>query len=103
MDYLQLAVTEIRTYGTHSVQVCRRLRSLLNGLLVVAAPDRREAIHTELSLLDDSITRGFPDAANQAIARASDLGASAHRPWSGRTRTVGDASKWPTPVQGRAD
>ena len=72
MDYLQLAVTEIRTYGTHSVQVCRRLRSLLNGLLVVAAPDRRDAIHTELSLLDDSITRGFPDAANQAIARASD-------------------------------
>lgn len=36
--YLQLAVTEIRRYGTHSVQVCRRLRSLLNGLLVVAAP-----------------------------------------------------------------
>jgi Predicted membrane protein (DUF2254) len=31
------------------------------------------------------------------------LRASAHRPWSGRTRTVGDASKWPTPVQGRAD
>ena len=72
VDYLQLAVTEIRTYGTHSVQVCRRLRSLLDGLLVLAAPDRREAIHTELSLLDESITTGFPDAANQAIARASD-------------------------------
>jgi uncharacterized membrane protein len=49
-EYLQLAVTEARTYGTHSVQVCRRLRSLLNGLLVVAAPDRRQAIQAELSL-----------------------------------------------------
>jgi uncharacterized membrane protein len=71
-ESLQLAVTEIRTYGTHSVQVCRRLRSLLNGLLVVAAPDRREAIQAELSLLDESIAKGFPDAASLAIARASD-------------------------------
>src|SRR6478752_2798313 len=47
-EYLQLAVTEIRTYGTHAVQVCRRLRSLLNGLLVVAAPHRRDAIQAEL-------------------------------------------------------
>src|SRR6476620_6399417 len=63
---------EIRTYGTHSVQVCRRLRSLLNGLLVVAAPDRRECIRAELSPLDESIAKGFPDAASLAIARASD-------------------------------
>jgi uncharacterized membrane protein len=72
VEYLQLAVTEIRTYGTHSVQVCRRLRSLLNGLLVVAAPDRREAIQAELSLLDASIAKVFPDAASLAIARAGD-------------------------------
>lgn len=72
VDYLQLAVTEIRTYGTRSIQVCRRLRSLLDGLLVAAAPEHRDAIHVELSLLDDSITRSFPDSANQAIARASD-------------------------------
>lgn len=39
---------------------------------MVAAPDRREAIQAELSLLDETIAKGFPDAASLAIAGASD-------------------------------
>ena len=72
-EYLQLAVTEIRTYGTHSVQVCRRLRSLLTGLLAVAAPHRRDAIQAELSLLDESFAKGFTPIrpALQSRARAT--------------------------------
>ena len=71
-EYVQLAVTEIRTYGGRSVQVCRRLRSILDGLLITADADHQEIIRTELSRLDDSISLSFSNAADQAIARASD-------------------------------
>ena len=90
--YLQLAVTEIRTYGTHSVQVCRRLRSLLNGLLVVAAPDRREAIQAELSLLDESIANGSPMRLAWRSRAPATRKASVRRRWSGRTHTEGGAT-----------
>jgi uncharacterized membrane protein len=47
-DDLQLAVTEVRDYGAGSVQVCRRLRALLEALLAVAPPARRPAVEEEL-------------------------------------------------------
>lgn len=37
-DYLQLAVCEIRDYGQSSVQICRRIRAMLDGLLDVLPP-----------------------------------------------------------------
>jgi uncharacterized membrane protein len=71
-DHVELAVTEIRDYGARSIQVCRRLRALLEGVLAVAAADRRHTLQTQLSLLDESISKNFDNPASQALARVSD-------------------------------
>ncbi|MET9572348.1 DUF2254 domain-containing protein [Streptomyces virginiae] len=81
-DYLQLAVTEIREYGTSSVQVCRRLGALLEGLLHAVPAVSRPAVDTELSLLRESVDRAYTDPARRTLARTTDpqgIGAR-HRP-----------------------
>ncbi|MFE7773341.1 DUF2254 domain-containing protein [Streptomyces sp. NPDC057445] len=71
-DFLQLAVVEIREYGSTSVQVCRRLRALLEGLLG-ALPERHlAAVRTELLLLDEAVARAFPDPVRRARALTPD-------------------------------
>ncbi|MGW7264046.1 DUF2254 domain-containing protein [Streptomyces sp. NPDC054842] len=70
---LQLAVCEIREYGSSSVQICRRLRAVLDGLLDGLPPPQHPAIRAELGLLRDSVERHFPDAARRAVAEQPDL------------------------------
>lgn len=71
-DYLRLGVTEIRVYGAHSVQVCRRLRAVLDGLLVVLPAERGVPVRLELARLDAAIDRSYVDPADRAAARVSD-------------------------------
>ncbi|MET9613592.1 DUF2254 domain-containing protein [Kitasatospora indigofera] len=71
-EYLELAVTEIRDYGATSVQVCRRLRALLQGLLAALPDECGPALRAELALLDDAVERGFDDAPRRADARTAD-------------------------------
>jgi uncharacterized membrane protein len=71
-ELLALGVTEIRLYGASSPQVCRRLRALLDGLLVSAPAERRTAVADELGRLDAGIERSFPDAATRLFAATSD-------------------------------
>ncbi|MEV6406366.1 DUF2254 domain-containing protein [Streptomyces bobili] len=71
-NYLRLAVCEIRDYGASSVQICRRLRAMLEGLLDTLPPSQHPAVRAELSLLQASIEREFPDAARRAIAQGAD-------------------------------
>ncbi|MEU5209119.1 DUF2254 domain-containing protein [Streptomyces sp. NPDC020742] len=71
-DYLQLAVTEIREYGASSLQICRRLRALLEGLLAALPAGRRPAVRAELTRLDASVDRAFPDPVRRATARTGD-------------------------------
>jgi uncharacterized membrane protein len=71
-NYLELAVTEIRDYGATSVQVCRRLRALLEGLLAALPDACGPAIRAELGLLDDAVVREFGDAPRRADARTAD-------------------------------
>ncbi|MFJ8869196.1 DUF2254 domain-containing protein [Streptomyces sp. NPDC102473] len=70
--YLQLAVSEIRDYGATSVQVCRRLRALLDALLDSLPPTHHPAVRRELDLLRESVERAFPDAARRAVAQTAD-------------------------------
>ncbi|MEU1039483.1 DUF2254 domain-containing protein [Streptomyces sp. NPDC005907] len=80
-SYLQLAVCEIRDYGASSVQVCRRLRAMFEDLLDVLPSTQHPAVRAELSLLQESVEREFPDAARRAIAQGSDRqGIGGHRP-----------------------
>jgi uncharacterized membrane protein len=71
-DYLRLAVTEIREYGGTSTQVCRRLRSMLEGMLEIVDPACRDAVAAELAGLDRTIATHFPDAEDRAFAQHPD-------------------------------
>ncbi|MEQ8145212.1 DUF2254 domain-containing protein [Streptomyces sp. OP7] len=71
-EYLELGVTEVREYGVGSLQVCRRLRALLEGLLSGVPAERRPAVRRQLTLLDAAVEREFPDAFRRSLARAAD-------------------------------
>ncbi|MEV5231319.1 DUF2254 domain-containing protein [Streptomyces pseudogriseolus] len=71
-EYLELGVTEVREYGIGSLQVCRRLRALLDGLLEGVPPERRPAVRRQLALLDTAVEREFPDAVRRSLARTGD-------------------------------
>jgi uncharacterized membrane protein len=82
-DYLALAFDEIRQYGATSVQVMRRLRSALLGLIdFLPSAERAEAVKEYLEHLDLVIERSLLDAEDRVTARQGDrqgLGLS-HRP-----------------------
>lgn len=50
--YVQLALEEIRCYGAGSVQVVRRMRSLIDDLLPLAPPSRRGELRRQQRALD---------------------------------------------------
>jgi uncharacterized membrane protein len=60
-DVLDLAFGEIRHYGADSIQICRRLRALLEDLLASTPPERHAAIEAQLLRLDASVLGAFPD------------------------------------------
>ncbi len=60
-DFLRLAVEEIRHYGVNSLQVSRRLRTMLEDLRSVAPTEERSAIDHELALLHEVARQHFPE------------------------------------------
>ncbi|MCC9690008.1 DUF2254 domain-containing protein [Streptomyces althioticus] len=71
-EYLELGVTEAREYGVGSLQVCRRLRALLDGLLAGVPDVRRPAVRRQLALLDDAVDREYPEGFRRTLARTGD-------------------------------
>ncbi|MGX1089448.1 putative membrane protein [Streptomyces albogriseolus] len=71
-EYLELGVTEVREYGVGSLQVCRRLRALLDGLLAGVPDGRRPAVRRQLALLDDAVEREYPEGVRRTLARTGD-------------------------------
>ena len=55
--YVALGVEEIRHYGAGSIQVVRRLRDMLEDLLVVAGEGRRPPLREQLDLLERDARR----------------------------------------------
>lgn len=72
-DFVHSAVTEVRHYGRDSIQVIRRLRAMLENLIETLPPRRTLLLQRELSLLETSSKRVFPDAEDQALAKTGDL------------------------------
>jgi uncharacterized membrane protein len=68
-DYVRLACTEIRQYGASSVQVARRMRTMLDDLLTVAGPEQAPVLEHELTLLDRAIDASVTDPDVRALAR----------------------------------
>lgn len=78
-DLLDLALTEIRSYGASAHQVTRRLRALLDGLADGVPAPRRAAVAAQLALLAAAVERAHPDPAERAIAARPDrMGLGGH-------------------------
>jgi uncharacterized membrane protein len=71
-DFVRLAVTEIRQFGSSSVQVMRRLRAMLEKLIKTLPKEREAALQQELKLLKLSATRVFQEPEDRALAEVSD-------------------------------
>ena len=72
-DYLALSFDEIRQFGATSVQVMRRLRSALAGLMESSTITvRTEAVQRYVRHLDLSIDHSTLDAQDQTMARHED-------------------------------
>jgi uncharacterized membrane protein len=72
VDLLDLALTEIRVYGTGSPQIPRRLRALLLGLIDRAPELRAPAVRDQLARLDAAVLVAYPDAVDRAHATVPD-------------------------------
>ena len=73
IDYVSLAVTEIRHFGASSMQVARRLQAMIEHLLQVLPEARKAALQQELKLLQHAIQRSFPDKEDRAQAHVGDF------------------------------
>jgi len=71
-DFLALGVTEIREYGTNSIQVMRRLRALLEELGQGVSPEHRPAVERELERLDAVLEERWGPTVDLRLAGVSD-------------------------------
>jgi uncharacterized membrane protein len=82
-DFVHLACTEIRGCGAGNMQIARRLRALLDNLIVSLPRHRHEVLEAERARLDKAIETLYPLPADLALARIGDtqgLGGSSRNP-----------------------
>ena len=71
-DYVHLAFTEIRHFGAGSVQIARRLRSMMEVLIETLPEHRNPALCKELDLLDRAVEKHYIFPEDLALARVPD-------------------------------
>ncbi len=71
-DFVSLGMDEIRIYGAGSLQVLRRLRSMLEDLESVTDEPRRGPLREQLRLLSAAAEREFPDERDRRVAGLGD-------------------------------
>jgi uncharacterized membrane protein len=71
-DFVHLACTEIRHCGAGSIQVVRRMRSLLENLMLTLPPHRHAELRQQLTLLDRSVDEHYRFPEDLALARIAD-------------------------------
>ena len=71
-DFLVLGVTEIREFGSTSIQVMRRMRAVLEKLLQEVRPENRAAVKAEIARLDATVAAGFSGSIDRDRAGISD-------------------------------
>jgi uncharacterized membrane protein len=71
-DFLDLAFSQIRSYGASSIQVMRRMNALLNDLIDALPAERRPALERQQKRLDRTIVASFPDLEDQLEAFVED-------------------------------
>jgi uncharacterized membrane protein len=71
-DFINLACTEIRAYGASNVQVARRLRAMLDNLVVTLPAHRHPPLLQERARLDRMLESLYPLPDDLALARVAD-------------------------------
>ena len=71
-DFVELAFSEIRLLGARDLQVARRLRAMIDSLMLVLPESRLPALRREWQLLDRAVKRSFPFPEDLALARTPD-------------------------------
>ncbi|HKA08263.1 MAG TPA: DUF2254 domain-containing protein [Gemmataceae bacterium] len=71
-DFVMLAVSEVRHYGSGSLQVDRRLRAMLKRLIDELPEARRPPLEAELALLRSAVERSFEDQEDRKRANVAD-------------------------------
>jgi uncharacterized membrane protein len=71
-DYLTLGVTEIREYGSTSIQVMRRMRAMLEELREEVRAEHRPAVEEELERLQTTVARTFTASVDLDRANTAD-------------------------------
>jgi uncharacterized membrane protein len=72
-DFVCLAVTEIRHFGGASIQIARRLRAMLDNLVLTLPPARGALLRQELALLHRTSERLFAEPEDRALAEEGDF------------------------------
>ena len=87
-EYLMLGLTEVREYGSTSIQVMRRMRAMLEELRDAVRPEHRPAVEEELARLDMTVARTFANSVDLDRANTADpqgIGGRAEPPGHSRT------------------
>ena len=71
-DFVHLAFSEIRLYGSSNLQIVRRLRAMIENLMQTLPEHRQPALQQELCLLDREIAKHFLYPEELALARVAD-------------------------------
>jgi uncharacterized membrane protein len=71
-DFVHLACTEIRHCGAGSIQITRRMRSMLENLMHALPTHRHPELRKQLELLDRAIEGHYAFAEDRALARIAD-------------------------------
>jgi uncharacterized membrane protein len=71
-DFVHLTCTEIRHCGGGSIQIVRRLRSMLENLMQSLPPHRHAELRLQLELLDRTVEHHYDFAEDRALARIAD-------------------------------
>ena len=71
-DFVHLACIEIRHFGADSIQIMRRMRSMLENLVQTLPPHRHGELRKQLELLDRTIEAHYSFPEDLALARIPD-------------------------------
>jgi uncharacterized membrane protein len=71
-DFVHLACTEIRHCGAGSIQIMRRMRSMLENLMHSLPTHRHPELRKQIELLDRAIEGHYAFAEDRALARLAD-------------------------------
>jgi uncharacterized membrane protein len=71
-DFVHLAFSEIRHYGSNNLQIVRRLRAMIDNLIATLPRHCHAALDEQRSLLDRAIEAQFKEPGQLSLARMPD-------------------------------